>query len=104
MRHRWMAAPMARTPPLTPVDRLRRTSRSSASTTLRSPVRSGSAPWLSRSCAARTSVSLLVRRLAGEHSAEQVLLRPSPVFRDSEIATPPLPRNVATIQEEITQP
>ena len=33
-----------------------------------------------------------------------VLLRPSPVFRDSEIATPPFHVNVATIQEEITQP
>ncbi len=32
-----------------------------------------------------------------------VLLRPSPVFRDPEIATPGFPVNVATIQEEITQ-
>jgi DNA-binding LacI/PurR family transcriptional regulator len=55
--------------------------------------------------AARTSVSLLVSRLAGERPPEHVLLRPSPVFRDPEIATPPFPENVGTIQEEeFTQP
>jgi DNA-binding LacI/PurR family transcriptional regulator len=55
--------------------------------------------------AARTSVSLLVSRLAGERPPEHILLRPSPVFRDSEIAAPPFPVNVGTIQEEeITQP
>lgn len=33
------------------------------------------------------------------------VLRSAPVFRDSEIATPPFPVNVGTIQEEeITQP
>ena len=54
---------------------------------------------------ARMSFSLLVRRLAGERSPEHVLLRPSPVFRDSDIATPLFPVNVGTIQkEEITQP
>lgn len=50
--------------------------------------------------AARTSVSLLVSRLAGERPPEHVLLRPSPVFRDFEIAAPPFPENVGTIQEE----
>lgn len=55
--------------------------------------------------AARTSVSLLVGRLADERPPEHVLLRPSPVFRDSEIAAPFLFENVGTIQEEeITQP
>lgn len=55
--------------------------------------------------AARTSVSLLVGRLAEERAPEHVLLRPSPVFRDAEIATPPVPEIVATIhEEEITQP
>lgn len=54
--------------------------------------------------AARTSVSLLVSRLAAERPPEHVLLRPSPVFRDSEIATPSLLENVGTIQEEITHP
>ena len=54
--------------------------------------------------AARTSFSLLVRRLAGEQSPEHVLLRPSPVFRDSDIAAPLFPVNIGTIQqEEITQ-
>lgn len=41
--------------------------------------------------AARTSVSLLVSRLAGKRPPEHVLLRPSPVFRDSEIAAPVVP-------------
>ena len=54
--------------------------------------------------AARTTVSLLVSRLANERPPEHVLLRPSPVFRDSEIATPSLFENVGTIEEEITQP
>lgn len=54
--------------------------------------------------AARTSVSLLVSRLADERSPEHVLLRPSPVFRDSEIATPSLFENIGPIQEEITHP
>jgi DNA-binding LacI/PurR family transcriptional regulator len=54
--------------------------------------------------AARTSVSLLVSRLADERPPEHVLLRPSPVFRDSEIATPSLFENIGSIQEEITQP
>ena len=54
--------------------------------------------------AARTAVSLLVSRLAGERPAEHVLLQPTPVFRDSEIATPPFPENVGTNLEEITQP
>jgi DNA-binding LacI/PurR family transcriptional regulator len=54
--------------------------------------------------AARTAVSLLVRRLAGERPAEHVLLRPSPVFRDAEIAAPPFPEIVAPIQEEISRP
>lgn len=52
--------------------------------------------------AARTSVSLLVSRLAEDRPTQHVLLRPSPVFRDSEIATPSLFENVGTIQEEIT--
>jgi DNA-binding LacI/PurR family transcriptional regulator len=55
--------------------------------------------------AARTSVALLVRRLAEQRPPEHVLLRPSPVYRDSEIATPPYPDNGETIQEEeITNP
>ncbi|MCV0402936.1 MAG: LacI family transcriptional regulator [Chloroflexi bacterium] len=55
--------------------------------------------------AARTSVSLLVSRLAEERPPEHVLLSPSPVFRDSEIATPSLFESVGTIQEkEITNP
>lgn len=55
--------------------------------------------------AARTSVSLLVSRLAGERPPEHVVLRPSPVFRDPEIATPPFPEDVGPIQEEeITNP
>jgi DNA-binding LacI/PurR family transcriptional regulator len=49
--------------------------------------------------AARTSVALLVGRLAGERSPEHVLLQPSPVFRDSEIATPPT-NGTGTIQDE----
>jgi len=55
--------------------------------------------------AARTSVSLLVSRLAHERPPEHVLLRPSPVFRDAKNATPSLFENVGAIQEEeITQP
>lgn len=54
--------------------------------------------------AARTAVSLLVSRLASERHPEHVLLRPSPVYRDAEIATPPLTGAVRTIQEEITHP
>jgi DNA-binding LacI/PurR family transcriptional regulator len=54
--------------------------------------------------AARTSVSLLVSRLSAERPPEHVLLRPSPVFRDSEIAAPPVPGTVRTNQEEITNP
>jgi DNA-binding LacI/PurR family transcriptional regulator len=38
--------------------------------------------------AARTSFSLLLRRLAGERPPEHVLLRPSLVFRDPELAAP----------------
>lgn len=49
--------------------------------------------------AARTSVALLVSRLAGERPPEHVLLQPSPVFRDSEIATPPT-NGTGTIQDE----
>jgi DNA-binding LacI/PurR family transcriptional regulator len=54
--------------------------------------------------AARTSVSLLVDRLAGERAPEHVLLQPSVVFRDAEIATPPITEIVEPNQEEITQP
>ncbi len=55
--------------------------------------------------AARTSISLIVSRLADERPPEHVLLRPSPVFRDSEIATPPNPDSVGTnLEEEITHP
>jgi DNA-binding LacI/PurR family transcriptional regulator len=54
--------------------------------------------------AARTSVSLLVNRLEADRPPEHVLLRPSPVFRDPEIAAPPVPGNVRTTQEEITNP
>lgn len=54
--------------------------------------------------AARTSVSLLVNRLAETGPPQHVLLRPSPVYRDSEIATPRPKDNVESIQEEITQP
>lgn len=46
--------------------------------------------------AARTSVSLLVSRLAEERPPEHILLRPTPVFRDSEIATPPFPESART--------
>ena len=52
--------------------------------------------------AARTSVSMLVSRLAGARPAEHVLLRPSPVYRDLETATPVNPVPIRTIQEEIT--
>lgn len=48
--------------------------------------------------AARTAVRVLVSRLAEERPPEHVLLPPSPVFRDSEIATPSLFENVGTIQ------
>jgi DNA-binding LacI/PurR family transcriptional regulator len=54
--------------------------------------------------AARSSVSLLVSRLARDRPPEHVLLRPSPVFRDSEVATPFLFENVGTIEEEMTNP
>lgn len=54
--------------------------------------------------AARTSVSLLVNRLEAERPPEHVLLRPSPVFRDPEIAAPPPPGTVRTTHEEITKP
>jgi DNA-binding LacI/PurR family transcriptional regulator len=50
--------------------------------------------------AARTSISLLVGRLAEERPPEHILLRPSPVYRDAEIATPPNPETIGTIQEE----
>lgn len=49
--------------------------------------------------AARTAVALLVSRLAGERPPEHVLLQPSPVFRDPEIATPPN-HGTGTIQDE----
>ncbi len=52
--------------------------------------------------AARTSVALLVSRLAGERPPEHVLLQPSPVFRDSEIATPPDHGTRTNQDEEIT--
>jgi len=52
--------------------------------------------------AARTSVALLISRLAGERPPEHVLLQPSPVFRDSEIATPPNPGTGTNQDEEIT--
>jgi DNA-binding LacI/PurR family transcriptional regulator len=55
--------------------------------------------------AARTSISLLVGRLAEERAPEHVLLRPSAVYRDAEIATPPNPVPIETTQEEeITHP
>ena len=54
--------------------------------------------------AARTSVSLLVSRLEAERPPEHVLLRPSPVFRDAEIAAPPVPGKITTTQEENTNP
>jgi DNA-binding LacI/PurR family transcriptional regulator len=55
--------------------------------------------------AARTSVDLLVGRLTDARPPEHVLLRPSPVYRDPEIAAPPFPDHEGPIQEEeITQP
>jgi DNA-binding LacI/PurR family transcriptional regulator len=53
--------------------------------------------------AARTSVALLVSRLTAERPPEHVLLQPSPVFRDSEIATPPTNATGTNQDEEITQ-
>lgn len=50
--------------------------------------------------AARTSVSLLVSRLAEERSPEHILLRPSPIFRGPEIATPSFPEHVGDLQQE----
>ena len=52
--------------------------------------------------AARTSVALLVSRLAADRPPEHVLLQPSPVFRDSEIATPPNHETRTKQDEEIT--
>ena len=54
----------------------------------------------------RNAIRMAAQRPTLESLATElgVLLRPSPVFRDSEIATPPFPVNVATIQEEITRP
>lgn len=54
--------------------------------------------------AARTSIALLVSRLDGRRSPEHVLLRPSPVYRDSETTTPANPVPIGNIQEEITHP
>lgn len=50
--------------------------------------------------AARTSISLLVSRLAEERPPQHVLLPPSPVYRDSKIATQLAPEIVGTIQDE----
>ncbi|HJP72062.1 MAG TPA: LacI family DNA-binding transcriptional regulator [Candidatus Limnocylindria bacterium] len=54
--------------------------------------------------AARTSVSMLVSRLAGRRSPEHVLLRPSPVYRDPESVTPANSLPIGNFQEEITYP
>jgi len=54
--------------------------------------------------AARTTVSLLVSQLTEPRPPEHVLLRPSPVFRDSEIAAPALSEPTGTIHEENTHP
>lgn len=54
--------------------------------------------------AARTSVGLLISRLSEERAPQHVLLQPSPVYRDAEIATPH-PRGPSPNQdEEITHP
>jgi DNA-binding LacI/PurR family transcriptional regulator len=55
--------------------------------------------------AARTSVQLLVGRLAADGPPEHVLLRPSPVYRVSDIAPPLVFDGIRPIQEEeITNP
>lgn len=53
--------------------------------------------------AARTSVALLVSRLSEDRAPEHVLLQPSPVYRDSEIATPHPQGPTPNQDEEITK-